>query len=210
MRILIADDHPLVQAGIVASLKADATFEVVGLAGDAGETLALVCALQPDIVILDLCMPGLGPAELAFQVRDKAPSVHILVFSSLIDESVLRSLSRSRISGYLLKDETPEHLVQALRTVREGATWFSRKIAEMMLSLHQTAQYPELTRREREILLLLAEGESNAAIAATLSLAEQTVRNHVSGLYDKLCVQSRAEAIVWVRRHLRHERPGWP
>ncbi len=123
-----------------------------------------------------------------------------MILTSHAEAATIRALMKAKISGYLLKDEAPEHLLQAVRVLGSGATWFSQGVMEkMMNSTDAEDDLVTLSPRERQILRLLAQAKDNATIANELSLAEQTVRNHVSTLYSKLGVSSRVEAIVWVR-----------
>lgn len=202
MRILTADDHPLVHAGVKALLKPEPTFKHVGEAYDGPQTLAQLAVLKPDIILLDLRMPGASPTELARQVRMTSADVKILIFSAWSELEILRGLSGTGISGYLTKAECSENVLQALRTIRDGATWFSRSVAEKLLSMHLAVEEQMLSTREREILNCIAQGQTNQEIAREIQLAEQTVRNHVSVIYGKLGVSSRAEAILWCRKHL--------
>jgi DNA-binding NarL/FixJ family response regulator len=205
MTILTADDHPLVHAGLRVLFRKDATFIHVGEAHDGPDTLRQLRNLTPELVLLDLRMPGPAPNQLADLVRATSPEVKILIFSAWAEIEVLRGLRSTGICGYISKDEQPESVLQALRTIREGATWFSRSVAEKLLSLHlDPSGMGALTSREREVLALMSEGKCNHDIAVELGLAEQTVRNHATSIYAKLRVGSRAEAMLWARRYLRN------
>lgn len=203
MRIVVADDHPLVRAGVKTALSRDTALEVVAEAHDAAETLRVVKETQPDLLLLDVEMPGEPCDSLAVSVRQVCPKIKILILSGQVEKAWLRKLTRVAISGYLLKDEAPECLLQAIRTIREGATWFSNTVAQQLLSLHMDPDpTPDLTKREKQILLLIAGGKDNAFIADQLHLAEQTVRNYASTIYNKLGLATRVEAVVWARKYL--------
>lgn len=198
MRILIADDHPLVRQGVKATVGQSDQFQVVGESQDSDETLKLVQSLKPDLLILDLEMPGTVTENVAQEALKLHPAMKLLVLTSRNDDKTLRKLSKVKISGYLLKDEAPENLMQALRTVSQGAAWFSQFVVQRLLSLtNEEDTHPQLTPREKMILMLMAEGKDNATIAKDLALAEQTVRNYASGIYEKIGAKSRAEAVVW-------------
>jgi len=133
-------------------------------------------------------------------LREHCPEVNVLVLTAYDDDAYVRSVMAAGVAGYVLKDEMPETVVRAIRAVVRGDTWFSRPIVEKMVQMEDgRAEEPSLTERERQILEMMAQGWDNAHIAAELCLAEQTVRNYVSGIYKTLKMRSRAEAIVWAR-----------
>jgi DNA-binding NarL/FixJ family response regulator len=159
--------------------------------------------LQPDVLVLDLNMPGPpATATLAF-VQAHCPHVRVVVLTAYDDEAVVQELIEAGVGGYVLKDEAPDSLVQAVRSVVRGGTWFSQPVVTKYVraSTRAAAAGPSFTERESQILGMLARGWDNARIAEELHLGEQTVRNYVSRLYGKLGVQTRAEAIVWARDH---------
>jgi DNA-binding NarL/FixJ family response regulator len=203
IRVLLADDHPLVRAGIRTTLTAEEDVALVGEATDGFEAQRLCPELQPDVLLLDLKMPGPSPFETVAYLREHCPDVKILILSAYDDDAYVHGLMRAGVAGYVLKDEATEVVVSAVRTVVRGRTWFSRPVAEKLARLEtsETAQVEvsDLTDREREILRLIAEGKDNAGIAAELNLAEQTVRNYVSRIYTKLGVDTRVQAVVWAR-----------
>jgi len=200
IRVLLADDHPLVRSGIRATLVAERDLTLVGEATDGHEAQRLGRELKPDVLLLDLSMPGPRPAEMVDYLREHCPEVRVLVLTAYDDDAYVRSVMAAGVVGYVLKDEMPETVVRAIRAVVQGDTWFSRPIVEKMAQMEdKRAEESSLTERERQILGMMAQGWDNAHIAAELCLAEQTVRNYVSGIYKKLQVRSRAEAIVWAR-----------
>lgn len=201
VRILIADDHPLVRFGVKTTLQRATENEVVGEACNAEETLRYVRSLKPDMITLDLDMPGpCTPEDLAAQCLEVHPTLRILVLTAHDDEATVRRLKKIRLSGYLLKDEAPEHLLQAVRAIQQGAVWFSQSIAHKMMGLDlQEDAAPTLTPRERQVLAAIGKGVDNRTIANELSLAEQTVRNYATTIYEKIGVTSRVEAAVWAR-----------
>lgn len=200
MKILIADDHPLVRFAARMMIAEMPSFEIVGEASDVQETIQLLESRRPELLLLDLDMPGGAAEEVARKGLQLIPDLKILILTAHNDEKFLRGFSKIRISGYVLKDEGPESLKQALRTVAQGATWFSQAIVQRLMTLNSKPEMTiDLTPREQLILSLIASGKDNAAIAQQLSLAEQTVRNYCSSIYSKLGVESRIEAMLWAR-----------
>jgi two-component system, NarL family, invasion response regulator UvrY len=205
VRILIADDHPLVRFGVRSTLEG-AGHTVVGEAESCRETLKLVARHRPELLILDLDMPGGGPEALIRRAFELHPALKLMILSGGVQARHLRMLTRLKMSGYLLKHEQPESLLQAVRVIGEGATWFSHEVSSQMLTLSQMdADAPQqlFTEREHQIFQLIAEGKDNSTIAQELGLADQTVRKHASVIYTKLGVSHRLEAIVWAQEH------GW-
>lgn len=205
IRVLLADDHPVVRSGIRAALELDGDIDVIGEAGDGIAAKKLCQELRPDILLLDLNMPGPTVTETIEAVRSVAPDTRIVMLSAHDDDTYIRAVMRAGVAGYLLKDEAVDTVVKAVRAVRQGAAWFSEAIAQRFVQW-QFGQVPEieeanLTKREHDLLHLIGRGWDNARIASDLGLAEQTVRNYTSTLYDKIKVQSRAEAVVWAREH---------
>lgn len=204
MKVLIADDHPLVRWGVKETLGKHDAVEVIGEAQNTSETLAMVGRYKPDLLILDLDMPGCSADELAHQVCELHPPMKVLILSAHNDDKFLRKLRKVKLSGYLLKDEAPENLLQAVRTIGQGASWFSQAVAQKLLSLNQAPEedlFAQLTPREREIMQLMADGKDNMTIASELCLSEQTVRNYTSLIYQKIGASSRVEAVLLAHKH---------
>ncbi len=198
--VVIADDHPLMRSGIRATLLGAAEIRIVGEASDGNEVQNLCRRLEPHVLILDLNMPGPSFLETLTSLKNAAPNVNVLVLTAFDDGVYVRSLVKAGIAGYILKDEVPDALISAVRTVRHGGTWFSRavfsKLHEVSLS---DGVLSDLTDRERTVLGLVALGKDNGEIADELELAEQTIRNYVSRIYEKVGVHSRVELAVWAR-----------
>lgn len=204
IRVLLADDHPLVRSGIRATLSEEPAIELVGEATDGDEACALTEALSPDVVLLDLSMPGPSPLETISRIGKTRPETRVLVLTAYDDDVYVRSAVRAGVAGYLLKDEATEALVSAIHAVVRGGTWFSRSVVDKMFLWRERPQIEglsDLTAREHEILVVIGQGWDNRRIASEFHLAEQTVRNYVSRIYDKLNLHSRSEAIVWARKN---------
>src|SRR5215207_7282459 len=202
LRILIADDHPLYRDGLTAALAA-AGFDVVGEAANGRQAIALSLELQPDVVIMDLDMPGTGGVEAIRRIAHDSPHVAILVLTMLADDDSVFAALRVGARGYLLKGAGQAEIVRAVQTVAEGGGVFgasvARRVMEHFSGRHASEPFPDLTEREREILAMVAAGQNNAAIADRLTLAPKTVRNHVSSILTKLQVPDRAQAIIRAR-----------
>lgn len=201
VRVLLADDHPLVRSGIRATLLREGNIDVVGEATNGAEVQTLVRDLLPDLLLLDLSMPGPSPLETIAAIRGLSPDTRILVLTAYDDDAYVRSIIKVGVDGYLLKDEATEALVQAITTVVQGGTWFSRVVMQKFVDTRSQPDPLDFTPRELELLAGIAQGWDNRRLAAEFALAEQTVRNYISRIYEKLGVRSRAEAVVWARKH---------
>ena len=203
IRVLIADDHPLVRSGLCTALQTEPDIVVAGEASDGDEAQRQCAALQPDVLVLDLNMDGPPATATLAAVRERCPRTRVLILTAYDDDVYVRGVVLAGAMGYVLKDEAPEALVQAVQTMAQGGTWFSRSLVEnLVLQAEQgESAAPPLTERESQIIQLIAQGWDNARIAGELCLSEQTIRNYVSRLYGKIGVQTRAEAVVWGRDH---------
>jgi len=200
MRILLADDHPAIRAGIRGALE-EAGFQVVGEASSGEEALRLVEELRPDVLVLDVVMPGVNGVEVARALREKFPHLHILALSAYWDDEYVFGLLQAGAKGYVLKEEAVERIVDAVRVVAGGGTWLSEKVqARVMERAAREEAEPVLTERELEVLRLMAEGKGNREIAEALCVAERTVKYHVNSIYSKLGVTSRVEAVIYAIR----------
>jgi len=197
IRVLLADDHPLIREGIGNTLRKSESLSLVGVATNGYEIGALAAELKPDVLLLDLNMPGPPPLETVMALRKDFSQTKVLVLSAYDDLVSVRALLRAGVSGYVLKDEAIETLVQAINTVVRGGIWFSQAVAQQ---LAQPPNTPEFTERELDVLHILALGASNERIADILVVTERTVRFHLKNIYRKIDVDSRGEAIVWAVR----------
>lgn len=203
IRVLLADDHPLVRAGLRATVVTAPDIALVGEATTGDEARRLCQDLAPDVILLDLHMPGPPPVATVAYLREHCPTTRVLILTAHDDDAYVQGLLAAGVAGYVLKDEVPETLLHAIRGVAQGGTWFSQAIATKLARAvaHRTNGTPDFSEREQELLRALEQGWDNAHIAASLYLSEQTVRNYLSRLYAKLGVRSRADAIIWLRDH---------
>lgn len=201
IRIVLADDHPLIRSGLRARLEAEPDFVVVGEAADGNEVQHVCRDREFDVLVLDLHMPGPPATATVRLVREYHPGVRVLVLTAYDDDAYVRGMLAAGVAGYVLKDEAPDALVQAVRLVARGGTSFSQSVVGVLTHSTRTAEAasPTLSEREQELLDLLTRGWDNARLAQELRLGEQTVRNYLSRLYSKLGVRTRSEAIVWAR-----------
>lgn len=205
LRILLADDHPLFRDGLDALLASVPDADVVGEAATGAEVVERALELQPDVVVMDLHMPELSGIEATRRVVESSPHVGVLVLTMVEDDDAVFAAMRAGARGYLLKGSSQAEIVHAIRAVGSGEAVFGPPIANRLIEYFSSAPngpphaFPELTEREREVLELIAKGESNTAIARTLTISEKTVRNHVSNIFTKLRVADRAQAIVKAR-----------
>jgi DNA-binding NarL/FixJ family response regulator len=206
LRVLIADDHPIFRNGMRALLASVPDMEVVGEATNGDEALAQAVALQPDVILMDLQMPGIGGIEATRGIMLASPHIRVLVVTMFEDDYSVFAAMRAGARGYVVKGVNPEEMLRAIRAVGSGEAIFSPTIAARLIAFFAAPRppvpphtFPELTEREREILDLIAQGAKNAEIASRLVLSPKTVRNHVSNIFSKLQVADRAHAIVRAR-----------
>lgn len=201
--VMIVDDHPMVREGLRSFLEAQEDIEVVGEAGSGEEAIQAAARLTPGVVLMDLVMPGMDGITALAQVRRVSPATEVLVLTSFADDSKVFPALRAGASGYMLKTATSDELVAAIRSLSRGEPALHPDIARRLMrgspqaSLSDTPD--ELTAREMEVLALLAQRLSNKEIAAELSVAEKTVKTHVSNILAKLGLASRVEAARYAR-----------
>ncbi|HEX4704575.1 MAG TPA: response regulator transcription factor [Pseudonocardiaceae bacterium] len=202
LRILAVDDHPLFRFGLSALLAEAADMEIVGEADTGRAAVAAAARLRPDLVVMDLQLPDIDGIEATRRIIAADPTTSVLILTMFEDNNSLFAAMRAGARGYLLKDAAAEDIVSTVRAVGHGQAVFGPSIARQLMAYFGTRRtvFPMLTDREQQVLALVADGYANAAIAKALQVAPKTVRNHVSSIFAKLHVASRAEAIVEARR----------
>ncbi len=208
IRLLIADDHTLFREGVRALLDPVADVEVVGEAETGRAAVERAAQLLPDVVLMDINMPGINGIEAARQVAAANPHIGVIMLTMLEDDDSVFAAMRAGARGYILKGADKAEMLRAIRAAAAGEALFSPAIARRLIGFFrdlraapQTAApiFPELTDREREVLALIAQGHNNAEIAQRLTLSPKTVGNHISNIFNKLQVADRAQAIVRAR-----------
>lgn len=206
IRVLVVDDHPVFRAGMVAILEDLDNVEVVAQAADGEQAIDAVASHRPDVVLMDLRMPGVGGLEATAQIAVHHPNTAVVVLTMDSDHDSVFAALRAGARGYLLKEADGDDVQRALHAVSKGEAVFGPGIAERVISFFATPRqssapdpFPQLTPREREILHCIAQGLDNAVIARRLALTEKSVRNRVSDILTKLRARSRAEAVALAR-----------
>ncbi len=205
IRILLVDDHAIVRKGLRALLAEIDDIEVVGEAADGQQAINQAAALQPDVILMDIVMPNMDGIEATQRITRQQPEARVLALTSFAADDKLFPAIKAGALGYLLKDSDPEDLLQAIRQVHRGEPSLHPRIARKLLhELGRPSPQPPtpepLTRREVEVLRLVAQGQSNQQIADKLSIAEVTVRTHVSHILDKLHLANRVQATLYALR----------
>jgi len=206
LRVLIADDHPMFRHGMMALLEATPDFVVAGEAATGDEAVQLATTVEPDVILMDLRMPGLNGIEATRRIMHTNPHVRILIVTMSEDDASVFAAMRAGARGYLLKDAHKTEMLRAIRAVASGEAIFSPAIAVRLMDFFAEPRpqapplaFPELTERERDVLDLIAQGYNNPEIATRLVLSPNTVRNYVSNIFSKLQVVDRAQAIIRAR-----------
>jgi DNA-binding NarL/FixJ family response regulator len=206
LRVLIADDHPMFRQGLRTVIDAHPGLEVIGEATSGQEAIELCEQLQPDVVLMDIRMPGINGIEATRRILQASPHIRVLILTMFQDEASVFTAMRAGARGYVLKDADKDDILRALLAVGRGEAIFSPEVATRIVDFfaasHPAAPrqaFPSLTEREREILYLVAKGEPNAEIATRLSLTAKSVSNYVSNILGKLQVADRAAAIIRAR-----------
>ncbi|WP_027405912.1 response regulator transcription factor [Anaerovibrio sp. RM50] len=215
IRVLIADDHALLRQGLKRVLNFEDDIEVVGETEDGQETLARTLVLQPDILLLDLNMPGLNGLDVASQLQAAKCSTKIIALTIHDNDNYVLEMLKNGASGYLLKDVEPDMLIKAIHTVSEGGAYIYPELAERIFGsivvdedinekakeLWRNGRGERLTARELDVLSCIAKGFSNQDIAQALFVSEKTVKNHLTNIFRKLNVNDRTQALIYVLKH---------
>ena len=201
MSVFLADDHPIVMAGIKARVTEDARFEVIGQASDGLDAVKQATALQPDALVLDISMPGLNGLEVAERLRRDAPRCRILALTVHEDRGYLRQLLANGVAGYLLKRSAADELIRALLAIAGGGLYLDPAIAGLAVSLNATPQSPEVTvgvdlsPREEDVIRLTASGHSNKSVAAALGVGVKSIETYKARAMEKLGLRTRVDLV---------------
>lgn len=213
IRIFVADDHDIVRRGIKPLLQSEPGWEICGEAGDGREAVEMIVQLKPDIVILDVSMPGLGGTEATRQIKHELPDTEVVIFTGYDNESLVHQLFTAGARGFVLKTEAAAHLIPAIKAVSTGQPYFGSRISKLVfeqylrggLSSMETS-HDGLNPREREVLQLLAEGNSNKEVATVLGISVKTAETHRATIMKKLKLKAFSEMVRYaIRNHLVQE-----
>jgi two-component system NarL family response regulator len=198
IRVLVVDDHQAFRLGLVAIVNENKDMQVVAEAGTGSEAIELCRTCRPDVVLMDLSLPGLSGVEATIAIRERFPQCRIIVVTTYDgDEDIYRAL-RSGVQGYLLKNMSKEEFVEVIRAVHSGEHRVPPNVANRLAA---RVGRPEITPREIEVLRLVVKGESNKGIAAALAITEDTVKGHLKSIYTKLDVNDRTQAVISALQH---------
>ncbi|GGE44551.1 DNA-binding response regulator [Pullulanibacillus camelliae] len=203
IKVLIIDDHDMVRRGLHAYLDVEEGIEVVGEVADGAEAAAAAKRLEPDVILMDLMMEKMGGIEATRAVIEGSPNVKVIVLTSFYDDEKIFPALEAGATSYLLKTASAEEIVEAVRKAYRGDSVIDAKVAGKMINRlhHKTAKHEELTSREREVLVLIGKGKTNAEIAEELFIGIKTVKTHVSNILSKLDVSDRTQAAIYAHQH---------
>jgi DNA-binding NarL/FixJ family response regulator len=203
IRVLIVDDHAIVRDGVERLLNSHPDIDVVGSAGDGAEALSAAESSRPDVILMDLSMPGMDGIEATRQLTALLPDARVVVLTTFADQRRILDALDAGASGYLLKDATADEVIAAVQTVVEGGVPLDPKAARVVVDAQRAPQRgPQLSARERDVLALVATGLANKQIARRLGIAEGTVKAHLTSIFATLGVTDRTQAALWAREHL--------
>ena len=202
IRVLIVDDHPLVRRGLTSLLNGAPDIDVIGAAADGEEAVAYVVEERPDIVLMDVSMPGMNGMEAVRRLLKAVPGTRVVMLTSFSQHDVVVEAFDSGAVGYLLKDADPTELINGIRAASRGEAPLSPRAARELLD-ERAHRRPldELTQRERDVLTLVGRGMTNKQIAWRLGISEKTVKAHLGSVFDRLGVQDRTQAALWAQKH---------
>ena len=200
MRVMVVDDHALVRSGLRAVLGTTDDCTVVGEAGTGEEALDVAAEVAPDVVVMDLSMPGIGGVAATAELRARFPGLRVLVLTTFADDDRVRAALSAGATGYLLKDATPDDVVRAVRAAGRDEVPIDPRVARSLLP-RTSASGPDIPPRERDVLVLVARGMSNKQIGTALGIAERTVKAHLGNVFRRIGVTDRTSAALWARDH---------
>jgi NarL family two-component system response regulator LiaR len=205
IKVVFVDDHEMVRIGVSSYLSAQPDIEVIGEAGDGQKGVELVLELRPDIILMDLVMKEMDGIEATKQIIEKWPEAKVIIVTSFLDDEKVYPALEAGATSYMLKTSKASDIANAIRATYEGQTILEPEVTgKMMMKMRQKTQilpHEELTSRELEILLLMAQGKTNQDIADDLFIALKTVKTHVSNILSKLQVQDRTQAVIYAFKH---------
>ena len=201
-RVLVVDDHAVVRDGLVELLDGVEGLEVVGQAADGEAAIDAARTLQPDVVLMDLEMPGTDGVQATRRITAAGGRAHVVVLTSFSDQQRILDALDAGAAGYLLKDAEPEDLVDGIRAAANGDAPMAQPAVNAVVAARSRAsRLPDLSERERQVLVLLAQGRPNKAIARELQIAEKTVKAHLTSVFRRIGVTDRVQAALWAQRH---------
>jgi DNA-binding NarL/FixJ family response regulator len=200
IRVVLADDHAMVRRGLEQLLSAEPDIDVVGLARDGAEAIELVQQLAPDVVLMDLQMPGIDGVAATKHIAGSAETAVVVLTSFSDSERILAAIDAGAV-GYLLKDAEPEHVIEGLRAAARGESPLHPRAARQLLTARSSVASVQLTPREREVLALVRSGLANKQIARRLAISERTVKAHLTSVFQRIGVVDRTQAALWAERH---------
>ena len=208
IKILVADDHKIVRSGIISELSKFKEFSIVGEAENGDEALVKTIENQPDVLLLDITMPGMKVIDVMRKIQSMEMPTKILILSAFCDSGIVYGALHVGAKGYLIKDEAPYIIAEAVRAVARGDAWFSPAVSKILadkaLERNELSEN-QLTKREWEILKSLKDGKSNQDIATLYQISKRTVEFHLTNIYKKINVNSRIKAALWVEEHISNE-----
>jgi DNA-binding NarL/FixJ family response regulator len=200
--VLVVDDHPMLRAGLAQLLQQADDITLIGLAADGAKGVELALDAHPDVVLMDLEMPGLDGIEATRRIRASCEHTQVVILTSFSDRARILDALDAGAAGYLLKDAEPDQLLRGIRAAAAGeAPLAPRAASELLAERHETRPASGLTPREREVLAMVAEGLPNKLIARRLEISEKTVKAHLTRIFERLGVSDRTQAALWAQRH---------
>lgn len=200
--VLVVDDHPMLRAGLAQLLEQADDITLIGLAADGAKGVELALGAHPDVVLMDLEMPGLDGIEATRRIRASCEHTQVVILTSFSDRARILDALDAGAAGYLLKDAEPDQLLRGIRAAAVGeAPLAPRAASELLAERHETRPASGLTPREREVLAMVAEGLPNKLIARRLEISEKTVKAHLTRIFERLGVSDRTQAALWAQRH---------